>query len=91
MTLITDFAADLPNLLRVVFPDLEEAISTTNSSVTGPGRASSRYLNEWIQNARSRHELMMLSDRELSDIGLERTYSAGGQQISLQFISPRRH
>ncbi len=66
-------------------------MSTTNSSVTGPSRASSHYFDEWIQNTRSRHELMMLSDRELSDIGLERTYSAGGQQVSLHFISPRRH
>ncbi len=66
-------------------------MSTTNSSVTGPSRASSHYFDEWIQNTRSRHELMTLSDRELSDIGLERTYSAGGQLVSLHFISPKRH
>ena len=66
-------------------------MSTTNWSVTGPGRSSSHYFDEWVQNTRSRHELMTLSDRELSDIGLERTYSAGGQQVALHFISPARH
>jgi len=66
-------------------------MSTPNSSVTGPTRSSSHYFDEWVQNTRSRHELMMLSDRELSDIGLERTYSAGGQQGGLHFISPARH
>lgn len=66
-------------------------MSTTNSSVTGPSRASSHYFDEWVQNARARHELMMLSDRELSDIGLERTYTAAGQQVGLHFISPARH
>jgi uncharacterized protein YjiS (DUF1127 family) len=29
-----------------------------------------RLLVEWHQRAHSRHELMMLSDRELSDVGL---------------------
>jgi uncharacterized protein YjiS (DUF1127 family) len=28
-----------------------------------------RYLVEWQRRAHSRHELMMLSDRELSDVG----------------------
>ncbi len=65
-------------------------MSTTNSSVTGP-RAPSYYFDEWVQNARARHELLTLSDRELSDIGLERTYKAGGQQVSLHLVSPARH
>ena len=65
-------------------------MSTTNSSVTGP-HVPSHYFDEWVQNTRARHELMMLSDRELSDIGLERTYSVGGQQAGLHFISPARH
>ncbi len=90
VTVITDFALDLPKLLEVVFAALEETMSATNTSVAGPS-APSHYFDEWIRNTRSRHELMMLSDRELSDIGLERTYSAGGQQVSLQFVSPRRH
>ena len=66
-------------------------MSTTNPSVTRPSLASSHYFDEWVQNTRSRHELMMLSDRELADVGLERTYSAGGQQVGLHLISPRRH
>jgi hypothetical protein len=66
-------------------------MSTTNSGVTGASRASSHYFDEWVQNTRSRRELMTLSDRELSDIGLERTYSAGGQQVALHFISLARH
>jgi uncharacterized protein YjiS (DUF1127 family) len=32
-----------------------------------------RLLVEWHQRAHSRHELMMLSDRELSDVGLAPT------------------
>jgi uncharacterized protein YjiS (DUF1127 family) len=32
-----------------------------------------RYLVEWQRRAHSRHELMMLSDRELSDVGLAPT------------------
>jgi uncharacterized protein YjiS (DUF1127 family) len=32
-----------------------------------------RLLVEWQQRAHSRHELMMLSDRELSDVGLAPT------------------
>jgi len=65
-------------------------MSTTNSSVIGP-HAPSHYFDEWIQNTRSRHELMALSDRELSDIGLERTYWAGRHEVSLHFILPTRH
>ena len=65
-------------------------MSTTNSSVTGP-HAPSHYFDEWIQNTRSRHELMTLSDRELLDIGLERTYAAGGQHVGLHLVSLARH
>jgi uncharacterized protein YjiS (DUF1127 family) len=91
VTPITDFAVYLPNVVEAAFAALEEeTMSTTNSSVPGP-RAPSHYIDEWVQNTRARHELMMLSDRELCDIGLERTYSIGGRQVSLQLVSLRQH
>jgi uncharacterized protein YjiS (DUF1127 family) len=52
-------------------------MSTMNLSVTPSNtyhvpnwNELKRYLIEWQQSAHSRHELMMLSDRELSDVGL---------------------
>jgi uncharacterized protein YjiS (DUF1127 family) len=45
-------------------------MSTTNSS--GSAASQWQYVVEWVQSTRSRYELMMLSDRELSDMGLER-------------------
>jgi len=65
-------------------------MSAINPSASEPC-IPSHYFDEWVQNVRSRYELMMLSDRELSDIGLERTYSARGQQVGLHFISPTHH
>jgi len=65
-------------------------MSTANFSE--PGRSGPwHYLVEWAENAQSRHELMTLSDRELSDIGLERTYATGGEPIGLHFALPIRH
>jgi len=90
VTPITDFAANLPKVPKW-YSDLEGVMSTKNTTLTGPSRAPSHYFDEWVQNTRSRAELTMLSDRELSDIGLERTYWAGGQQVSLHFISPKGH
>jgi uncharacterized protein YjiS (DUF1127 family) len=50
-----------------------------------------RYFVEWVENAQSRQELMTLSDRELSDMGLERTYATGGEPIGLHFALPTGH
>jgi len=46
------------------------------------------YLIEPVENAQSRRELMSLSDRELSDIGLERTYATGGEPTGLHLACP---
>jgi len=59
---------------------VEEAMSTMDLSVTASStyhvpnwNELKRLLVEWQQRAHSRHELMMLSDRELSDVGLAPT------------------
>jgi uncharacterized protein YjiS (DUF1127 family) len=49
------------------FWDVEDAMSVPNWNELR------RYLVDWHQRAHSRHELMMLSDRELSDVGLTST------------------
>jgi hypothetical protein len=61
-----------------------QAMSTTNSNGLGAGQNQGpwQYVLEWVQS----HELMMLSDRELSDMGLERTYPPG-----LHFTLPTTH
>ena len=45
-----------------------------------------RYVVDCVQSTRSRHELMMLSDRELWDMGLERIYPP---EIGLHSPRPR--
>jgi uncharacterized protein YjiS (DUF1127 family) len=67
-----------------------QAMSTTNSngSAAGQNQGPWQYVLEWVQSTRSRHELMMLSDRELSDMGLERTYPP---EVGLHFTLPTTH
>jgi uncharacterized protein YjiS (DUF1127 family) len=48
-------------------------MSIMNSSVSASqNHGPWHYVVKWLESTRSRHELMMLSDRELSDMGLER-------------------
>jgi uncharacterized protein YjiS (DUF1127 family) len=61
----------------VIIRDLEEAMSSMELSFarTGTYRTPNwadliGYLAEWRRRAHSRRELMMLSDRELADVGL---------------------
>jgi uncharacterized protein YjiS (DUF1127 family) len=61
-------------------------MSATNSSGSAAGQNHGpwQYVVEWVQSTRSRHELMTLTDRELSDMGLERTYPP---EVGLHFTS----
>jgi uncharacterized protein YjiS (DUF1127 family) len=65
-------------------------MSTTNSnrSAAGQNHGPWQYVVEWVQSTRSRHELMTLSARELSDIGIERTYPP---EVGLHFTLPTSH
>jgi len=58
-------------------------MSTANFNAQGPSHNGPwHYLVEWVENTQSRHELMTLSDRELSDIGLERTYGPVANRLA---------
>jgi hypothetical protein len=65
-------------------------MSATNSggSAASQNHGPWQYVVEWVKSTCSRHELMMLSDRELSDIGLERTYPP---EVGLHFTLPTSH
>jgi uncharacterized protein YjiS (DUF1127 family) len=65
-------------------------MSSTNpsGSATGQNHEPWQHVVEWVLSTRSRHELMMLSDRELSDMGLERTYLP---EAGLHFTLPASH
>jgi uncharacterized protein YjiS (DUF1127 family) len=65
-------------------------MSTANSSRSAAGQNHGlwQYVLEWVQSTRSRHELMTLSARELSDMGLERTYPP---EVGLHFTLPTTH
>jgi uncharacterized protein DUF1127 len=64
------------------------SITNSNGSAAGQNQGPWQYVLEWVQSTRSRHELMMLSDRELSDMGLERTYPP---EVGLHFTLPATH
>jgi uncharacterized protein YjiS (DUF1127 family) len=68
-------------------------MSTMNSSVSATAQNHGPWhcVVEWLQNTHSHHELMMLSDRELSDMGLERIYPPRGEEVGLHFTLPTRH
>jgi uncharacterized protein YjiS (DUF1127 family) len=57
-------------------------MSTMSSSgtATSQNHGPWQYVVEWVQSTRCRHELMTLSDRELSDMGLERI---GGKRCGI--------
>ena len=65
-------------------------MSTTNSSGSGASQNHGpwQYVVEWVQSTRSRHELMMLSNRELSDMGLERIHPP---EVGLHLTSSTPH
>jgi uncharacterized protein YjiS (DUF1127 family) len=65
-------------------------MSTTNpsASAASQNRGPWQHVVEWVLSTRSRHELMTLSDRELSDMGLERTYQP---EVGLHFTLPTSH
>jgi uncharacterized protein YjiS (DUF1127 family) len=48
------------------------SIMNSSGTATSQNHGPWQYVVEWVQSTRCRHELMMLSDRELSDMGLER-------------------
>jgi hypothetical protein len=64
--------------------------TTTNSSgsAASQNHGSWQYVVEWVQSTRLHHELMTLSDRELSDMGLERTCPP---EVGLHFTLPTSH
>ena len=65
-------------------------MSTTNSSGSAAGQNHGpwQYIVEWVQSTRSHHELMMLTDRELSDMGLVRTCLP---EVGVHFTLPTSH
>jgi hypothetical protein len=67
-----------------------QVMSITNSSgsVASENHGPWQYVVEWVQSTRCRHELTMLSNRELSDMGLERIYP---QEVRLHFTSFTPH
>lgn len=64
------------------------SIMNSSGTATSQNHRPWQYVVEWMQSTLSRRELMMLSDRELSDMGLERTYPP---EVGLHFTLPRTH
>ena len=64
------------------------SIMNSSGTATSQNHGPWQYVVEWVQSIRARHELMMLGDRELSDMGLERICPP---EVGLHFTVPTPH